>query len=294
MDWRWVTLAVVSDILVYVWHGVRWGLLLKPLAHIPLPTSVRAIYVGLFANEVLPFRTGEVIRCYLLARWIPLPLTVTLTSALIERIFDGIWLIVGLFISVKFVPLPGYLVKSGYGLAGVLLVAMLIVGLAMFYKRQAHIALSGSKWLNQFIVLIENLHIMGNSRYIYVSLLASLPYLLIQVIPIFALLRGYGIDLSLAQATVLMIILRLSAVVPQAPGNLGTFQAFTVIGLQLFAIDTALAKRFSLVMWSVITLPLLIAGFIALAITGLKFRDIRRDASSGLQPAPDPAPRSNI
>jgi hypothetical protein len=30
------------------------------------------------------------------------------------------------------------------------------------------------------------------------------------------------------------------------------------------------AKRFSLVMWSVITLPLLIAGFIALAVTGMR------------------------
>jgi len=31
--------------------------------------SIQAIYIGLFANELIPFRPGEVIRCFLLAHW---------------------------------------------------------------------------------------------------------------------------------------------------------------------------------------------------------------------------------
>jgi glycosyltransferase 2 family protein len=54
MNWWWVSLAVVDDILVYVWHGWRWSLLLKPIADIPMMRSVRAVYVGLFANESSP------------------------------------------------------------------------------------------------------------------------------------------------------------------------------------------------------------------------------------------------
>jgi uncharacterized membrane protein YbhN (UPF0104 family) len=75
-----------------------------------------------------------------------------------------------------------------------------------------------------------------------------------------------------------MVILRLVSVVPQAPGNLGTFQAAAVFALILFGVDSSLAKRFSFVMWAVITLPLLIVGFIALAITGLRLSEIRRRA----------------
>src|SRR5512144_1616825 len=85
MNWWWVSVAVLSDILVYVWHGWRWSLLLKPICDIPVMRSVRAVYVGLFANEILPLRTGEVIRCYLQARWSEVPFSVTLSSALIER-----------------------------------------------------------------------------------------------------------------------------------------------------------------------------------------------------------------
>jgi uncharacterized membrane protein YbhN (UPF0104 family) len=113
---------------------------------------------------------------------------------------------------------------------------------------------------------------------LYISALASLPYLLLQVLPIYALARGYGIPLTLGQGFALMVILRLISVVPQAPGNLGTFQAAAVFGLMLFGVDDSLARRFSFVMWAVITLPLLIVGFFALAITGLKLSELRREA----------------
>ena len=36
---------------------------------LPLWRTVQSIYIGLFANEVLPLRVGELIRCYLLAHW---------------------------------------------------------------------------------------------------------------------------------------------------------------------------------------------------------------------------------
>ena len=53
---------------------------------------VQAIYIGLFANEVLPLRTGEVIRCYLLAHWNDLRLSLSFASAAVERLIDGFWL----------------------------------------------------------------------------------------------------------------------------------------------------------------------------------------------------------
>ena len=83
MNWWWIALAVAADVSVYLWHGLRWQTLLRPVVRLKYWEPVRAIYVGLFANEVLPFRAGEVLRCYLLARNPELPLSVSLTSALI-------------------------------------------------------------------------------------------------------------------------------------------------------------------------------------------------------------------
>ena len=66
----------------------------------------------------------------------------------------------------------------------------------------------------------------------------------------------------------MMVVLRLSSVVPQAPGNIGLFNAAAVMALEMFNYDPAFAKRFSLVLWAVVTLPLLIGGAIALVLTG--------------------------
>jgi hypothetical protein len=76
-----------------------------------------------------------------------------------------------------------------------------------------------------------------------------------------------------------MVILRLGSVVPQAPGNIGLFQFLTKESLEkIFNVVPAEAARFSLVLWGVVTLPLLIAGLIALSITGAKIGELRSAA----------------
>jgi glycosyltransferase 2 family protein len=285
MNWWWVSLAVVTDILVYVWHGWRWSLLLKPIADIPMMRSVRAVYVGLFANEVLPLRAGEVIRCYLQARWSDLPFSVTLSSALIERIFDGIFLVACMFLTVLWVPnLPGYLIDGTMVLAVVVAAGAVLLGVAMFYKQHAHAALSTEKkWHVHMRVLSDDLHAIGHSRYLIYSALATIPYLLTQIVVLYALIRAYDRfgDASWGVATVLMIVLRLGSAVPQAPGNVGTFQALTVLIIAgVFGYDNSTAKRFSMVAWGVVTIPLLVVGFLALAITGAKIRELQHEAKS--------------
>src|SRR5215467_1047826 len=64
-DLKWVGFAILGDVSVYCCQGWRWNTLLSPLEKIPVIRSIQAIYIGLFANEVLPLRSGEVIRCYL-------------------------------------------------------------------------------------------------------------------------------------------------------------------------------------------------------------------------------------
>ncbi|MGH9666074.1 MAG: lysylphosphatidylglycerol synthase transmembrane domain-containing protein [Bryobacteraceae bacterium] len=278
LDWRWIAVAAVSDVVVYFWQGWRWSLLLNPITAVPVWQSTRAIFVGLFANELLPLRSGEVIRCYLQSLWSKIPLSVSLASALIERIFDGIWLVLCLLLTYRRVGLPRDMLYFT-AVVGLLVTGMaLLVGFAMFHKQHAHAALSGSKWHKHVRVLIDDLHLIGRSRSLYFSFLVSLPFLLFQIVPIYALTQAYGFDISVGGAAVIVVILRLSAAVPQAPGNMGGFQAATILTLRMLGIEGPIAKRFSLVSWVVITLPLLIAGFVALIITGARLADLHREA----------------
>jgi hypothetical protein len=78
----------------------------------------------------------------------------------------------------------------------------------------------------------------------------------------------------------IMVLLRLSGVVPQAPSNLGSFQWVTAKTLIMYGLVSGHAKRFSLILWASLTLPLIIAGFVALAIEGVNLSHLHREAAA--------------
>jgi uncharacterized membrane protein YbhN (UPF0104 family) len=294
MDWKWVAVAVVADIGIYFLQGLRWSLLLRPVEPVGFWRAVRAIYIGLFANEVLPLRAGEVLRCYLLSIWTSLPFSVSLSSFVIERIFDGIWLSLGLILTLRLIALPRHLRyladRGGWVLGLFVLGGVLLLGVAMFRRGRKPaegpivppVAGFRGGWRGHFSVLMQDLGLIGHSRYLYLALLLSLPYLLVQTIPVWASFQGYGFDLGLVEAFALMVILRLGSVVPQAPGNLGLFQFLTKEVLEkIFNVVPDQAARFSLVLWGIVTLPLLIGGFIALWIEEADIVDLTRAAEKG-------------
>ena len=298
LDWRWVAIGMIADVLVYLVQGWRWTLLLLPVAPVSPWASVGAIYVGLFANEVLPLRAGEVIRCFLMARWSSIPISVTLASALIERIFDGVLLMGGVFFSLRYIrrfPLSHAqsraieIITTGAILLTVLIIIFaVLVAIAMYWREQALDSIFDARIFSWAHVFIEDLHRIGHSRFLYFSAAVSVPYLLLQVIPIYAVMQAYGLDgVTLAQAGALMVLLRLGSVVPQAPGNVGLFQVLSTLGLVLFGVPRAMARRFTLILWGVVTLPLLIVGFIALVASGVKMGDIHREAQAEMRARQD-------
>jgi len=290
LDFRWVAVGLVTGVLVYALQGWRWNLLLRPIQPVSTWEATRSIFVGLFANEVLPLRAGELIRCFLLSRSSTIPVSVVLASALLERIFDGFWLILGLLITIRYVRLPRQVVFGALMLGILLLICGVLMAVAMFWKQQALDRLLGAKWLGWVHVLIEDLHLIGHSRYLYYAWMMSLPFLLIQVVPIYAFMRAYLplAELHLGAAFTIMVILRLVAVIPQGPGNLGAYNAFTVVGLRIFAVPSQIAKSFSLMLWTGITAPLLVVGFIALAATGLDMAELHKQARAGVRGKPAP------
>jgi hypothetical protein len=279
MHWGWVVLAMACDICVYLLQGWRWKLLLRPVARVRFVHAVEAIYVGLFSNEVLPFRVGELIRCFLLSKSTKIPISVTFASALIERIFDGIWLMACFLFCLHMGRLPGVLLKGGYVLGILIVVCGILIACGMYAKTQSLDHFFGIRWPRWFNTLLEDLHLIGHSRYLYFAFFASGAYMLAQVSPIYALVKAIALPVPLAASFTMMVLLRLSSVVPQAPGNLGSFQWVAARTLIMFNLAAAPAKRFSLILWAVLTLPLMAIGFIALAITGINMSHLRRQAT---------------
>ena len=276
---KWVMLAIVADILVYVVQGVRWNILLRPVGRLPVSKSVQAIYIGLFANELFPFRPGEVIRCFLQAHWARIHFTVSLSSAMIERLLDGVWLILGFYVASFFVDLPPILLLGSRILALLLAVLAGLFILAVYYHNHARRLIHKSRWADELLELADAMYAMANAPTFYAAIALSLLYLVLQVIPIWAVMQGYELDLPIGAAAVVLVMLRLGSIPPQMPGNVGTFQALAVAGVRLFGYDKAEATGFATLLFVVVTGPLWIGGFIALTATRMKLDDIRNAAN---------------
>jgi len=303
LDWRWVAAGVVAEVLTYVIQGWRWSLLLRPIAPVSTPVASRAIFVGLFVNEVLPLRAGELIRCFLLARWTEIPISVTLASALIERIFDGLTLMAGVFFAFRYLrqfPLShgqarvlAIIADSSIFLAVLIVICAALIAVAMYWREQTLDRFLDARVFGWAHVFIEDLHRIGHSRFLYLSALVSIPYTLIQIVPIFAVMQAYGLDeASWKGAAALMVLLRLGSTAPQAPGNLGLFQVLSTLGLTLFGVQAAMARRFTLILWGVVTLPLVLVGFIDVVLTGAKIGEMHREAQAEMRARQDELSRT--
>lgn len=298
LDWRWIAVAAVADIVVYMAQGWRWMLVLLPVAPVSYWASTGAIFVGLFGNEVLPLHAGELIRCFLMGRWSKIPFSVTLASALIERIFDGVLLIAGLVVSLRYLrhfPLSqrharaiGIMTDGSISLAILLILGAALLAIAMFWREQTLDALLDARLFSWAHVFIEDLHRIGHSRYLYFAAAVSVPYLLLQIIPIYAIMQAYGFEnVAWAEAATLAVLIRLGGVLPQAPGNIGLFQVVSTLVLTLFGVPGDMARRFAFILFVVLTVPLLVGGFVALIASGAKMGEIHREAQAEMRARQD-------
>lgn len=275
----WVGLGIAAMLSVYFVQGFRWTLILAPVAKLRTLPATRAVFVGLFASEVFPVRAGEVIRCYLVSRWTNLPFSVSIASVLIERLFDGILMWAGIQYALRAIHVPRNIELAADSLGAVVLAGVVVLGIALFRPRLKHERMPESGWRKRWFVLQEDLALIGHSWYLWAALGMTVPYLLLQVVPVYVMFQEYNFHLNFGAALALMMLIRLAAVIPQGPATLGFFQVLTREFLELgFAIPADEAARFSLVLWAVIKIPILVAGAVGVAVTGTKISELTKAA----------------
>ncbi|MGE0129282.1 MAG: lysylphosphatidylglycerol synthase transmembrane domain-containing protein [Blastocatellales bacterium] len=277
LDWRWIALAVVCDVMSYVCQGVRWRLLLKPLGEVSTLRATQAIYAGLFVNEILPMRVGELVRAWLVSRWTAVKFVAVIPSMVVERLLDGVWLAAGIGLTAMFVPLPKDLLRAA-DVLGVGVIAA--AGVAIYFVLSPPKAKPGGplRFVSSLLERLSGvLQGMARTRAFYLSLGASLLLLAFQAMAFWLVMLGCGLRLSFWIGVAVFLIVHLGTAIPNAPANVGSYQFFTVIGLTLFSVDKAVATSFSLVVFVLLTLPLLLLGFAAISASGTSLMKLRRE-----------------
>ncbi|HWH68594.1 MAG TPA: lysylphosphatidylglycerol synthase transmembrane domain-containing protein [Candidatus Sulfotelmatobacter sp.] len=287
IQWGWVPLAVVLDLLIYVCAAWEWQLLLRPAGHLPFLRVLQALFAGRFANDVLPVHVGYVIRIYLVARWMEQRIAAIVPSLLVERLFDGSWLVLGIGLLALFFPLPEDLLRTGEILGSIIVAgALAVLGLALRRGKTAaapgHGVLARWPFLQKgwifFQHLTEGIRKIGRSRLLLAGALGlSILKLAIQCLAFLSLLWAYGFRFSIWVELAVFLIAYVGISIPSTPASVGVFQLFCVAGLRLFGVEKTAATGFALLAFVVLTAPLSVAGFVALAQSGLTLRQIRTE-----------------
>lgn len=262
LDWRWVMAAVFFDVLSYVGQGYRWRQLLRPITNLSPWRTTRAIYAGLFVNEVVPMRPGEAVRGLIVAQESGLRISRILPSMVAERLMDGVWLMLAIVCSSFFVSFPGSIQRfttAAAGICGVLLLALILA--------RKRIPVS---WLNA----LQN----------RAAFATSVVILLGQGLAVWSVLKACHLGLSPFAGMVTMLVLRVGTMLPAAPANVGTHQLSTMLGLSLFGISHTISSSIAFIVFAVLTIPLWFAGLLAIASLGLPLRSVLR-----IHTMPEPA-----
>jgi glycosyltransferase 2 family protein len=290
--WPLVGVAVLFDILSYACQGWRWSLLLRTKGRLTALKATQAIYAGLFVNEIIPMRAGEVLRIYLASKWMPVEFAGVVPSVLVERFFDAIWLALAIGVTILFVPLPQYLVDAEEILAIIIFAGTALFAFLVLRKQHSEAeadprpGLAG-RFSSLMSGLARGLHAIGRSNLLSASFLVSFLLLFFQVLAFWLVMWGYGLRLSFWYGAAVLLIVHLGTAIPGAPSNIGTYQFFTVIGLTQFGVDKTTATGFSVVVFLILTIPLWVIGIFAFGRAGLSLHGLTTRMST--LPGTDPA-----
>src|SRR5688500_18102125 len=95
----WVPLAALFYLAGHLVRGHRCELLVRGQASLPLATATNVVVVGYASNNVFPARMGELVRAGLLAERTGIPVTQSLVVTFIERLLDGIAILLLLMVA---------------------------------------------------------------------------------------------------------------------------------------------------------------------------------------------------
>jgi hypothetical protein len=261
-------------------RAYRWKIMLSPIKDIRFGKVFRAITIGFMANGILPMRLGEVIRALVLGHDERISRSAALATIVVERMFDVFVLLFLFAIFLILIPFPEEIRKVSLVVFAIGLIAIAII-LFLITKPKIVSKLFnllperiGRKFQKTFLYFIEGLKIVKEKKLIFLVLILSFclwGYIAIINFTVFQVLQ---IELPLYAAFIVMITVCLGISIPSAPGFVGTFHYFAILGLSIFNISKDTALSFGILSHLIGFIPVVLIGFVCLQRMGLSLRKV--------------------
>jgi glycosyltransferase 2 family protein len=292
LDWPLLLVAVGLGVVSVGLQALRWQYLLRP-TRVRYRTVIQAAYLGTLVNEILPFRPGEVVRGILVSHRSGRGIAAVLSTEVVERLSDALAMGTLILLAVRGLDLPAGLKVAQLVLVGGL--SLLVLAAFMVALRERTLRHRLAAWAPQRrsavtarrvgLDLTAGLRLLRNWRAMSVSISVAVAIAGIQVMVFWLALRAYRLDMTLFQAAAVLAVVSIGTLLPNAPGNLGSWQFFCMLGLSLFGIDKSTAAGFAVVVFAVLSLALILGGLVALLTSPFRLSQLRGMHHATPQPA---------
>jgi uncharacterized protein (TIRG00374 family) len=272
----------------------RWRTILDPVApKLPFGPLWRSTAIGVMVTNVIPLRAGELARPLALTRQEPsVSFSTALASVAVDRVFDGIVVMVLLAIGVAVAHFPTNTTIRGYSLthaagfvvggALALLVAFYI--LVFFPKtlirafelvaRRVSPAIErrGAEMLARFS---EGLSVLRTPGHFIAVFGWTLAHWLVQPLAFWLAFLAVGVHVPLAATLIVQGIIVILVALPSAPGFFGPFEAGAAIGLSLYGVSQSEAATWALLFHIASFIPITVIGAYYAVQLGFSMGDMR-------------------
>jgi uncharacterized protein (TIRG00374 family) len=301
----WILPALGIYLIGYIIRGFRWVVLLSPVKKCNFNSLFPILIIGFMANNLLPARAGEFVRAYLNGTKEKISRSASLATIVLERIFDGLTMLILLWASLTFGNLPiqedkldARIQMAIHACPYVFGIAFFILFILLLMRAKAIIVISFftsllpvriRKPLDKIAqTFIDGLKILQNAKESILVLIASLAAWTCEFTSYYFLAIGMGIapsPLTFWSAALLMAVVNIAILVPNAPGGFGLFEFVGVILLAPFGISKELALSFLLLVHiPIVWLPINLMGLYYMGREHLSLQKLGKSRQEELNP----------
>jgi uncharacterized protein (TIRG00374 family) len=256
--------AVAIYVLATFMRGERWHrVLLLVDGRSSRPDAYSLTIVGYMGNNTLPARAGDVLKSVITARRTGLTTAEVLGAAVAERVLDAIAL------GAMFLVLGGFVLTDA-GLPAARAVILLLVGLALLAGaalalprvRRAHPRIQRAVELA--VKLLRPSRALLSARGAQL-LLGTLLIWVIEATVYASVADAVGVPLHGIEPLYLVALTNLVALIPAAPGYVGTFDAAVLFGVKALT-GIGGATTYVVALRLVLFLPITLVGLLLLVV----------------------------
>ncbi len=245
---------------------IRWRQFLVNLGPAPLRTVNRVGAVGFMAIFLMPFRLGEVVRPLLISRHTGIPLGAAAATIAVERVVDGLMVSLLMFLVLMGLPegqldryrevvIGGYVALAVFGGASVVLIATAVArDLTVKLLRTVIGAISeaiAEKIIAIATSFVDGIRVLGSPVAAAQFIGITAVYWCVTALNMWVIGDGFGVQMPIVAAFTMMCCVVVGMMIPNTPGNVGSFWYFMLLPAGIYGIDpeTPAAIGFGLGVW---------------------------------------------